>query len=202
MGDHGNFPRWMQGFSNLSPKVRRIILALVAVIILVIVFHFISEKPAPVIEQPVVQSAPSNTDNLQTLNSLDALRLHSTQTESQLSKLKNDVSDLRDTLNESQAQNQKLQEQVSALADQVKILTNDMDKVLEKLTPKKVEKIVYHLRAVLPDRAWIMSSSGNEESVTMGDHVSGYGTIKSIDAKTGVLTTSSGRKIVFGPNDY
>lgn len=204
MGGHGAAPQWMERFSNLSTGRKRVLFVVLVVILLIIFFKVFEHKETVItpVQQSVSAQTPSTNDNSQMLGSLDALQSHSTRTESELSTLKSRVSDLQDTLNETQSQNQKLQAQVSSLNAQVKDLSSQVEEILQKLSPKKAPTIVFHLRAVVPDRAWILSGSGDEQSVTVGDKIQDYGTVKSIDAKNGVVLTSSGRKIIYGPNDY
>ncbi|MCX7125751.1 MAG: type IV secretion protein IcmG, partial [Gammaproteobacteria bacterium] len=77
-------------------------------------------------------------------------------------------------------------------------------KVLAEKRPsaKPVKLMVFHLRAVLPDRAWITSTSGETITVTIGDPIQDYGTVQAIDVQHGIIETSSGRKIEYGSNDY
>ncbi|MFN7098565.1 MAG: hypothetical protein ACK4PR_13580, partial [Gammaproteobacteria bacterium] len=56
----------------------------------------------------------------------------------------------------------------------------------------------YYVQAIIPGRAWLKNSSGQIITVAPGDPVPGYGTVTNIDAQNGVVTTSSGTKIVFG----
>ncbi|NNM58805.1 MAG: hypothetical protein HKM04_03220 [Legionellales bacterium] len=56
----------------------------------------------------------------------------------------------------------------------------------------------YYVQAVIPGRAWLKSSNGQIITVTTGDAVPGYGTVETIDSQSGVVTTSTGTKIMFG----
>lgn len=56
----------------------------------------------------------------------------------------------------------------------------------------------YYVQAVIPGRAWLKNSSGQIITVAPGDAVPGYGTVTNIDSQNGVVTTSTGSKIVFG----
>lgn len=58
------------------------------------------------------------------------------------------------------------------------------------------------VKAIVPGRAWIGSSLGFNRTVTVGDHLPGYGKVHKIDAANGRVVTSSGTVIVYGPGDF
>ena len=53
--------------------------------------------------------------------------------------------------------------------------------------------ITYNVQAVVPGRAWLMSSTGTSFSVAIGDKVEGLGVVVDIDALNGIVATSSGK---------
>lgn len=212
-------PSPLHRFAAIIPilKNKRIIIAAVCIIVFVIVLRVMNSHktptppaspppPAPVqtiaqptapIATPIVQQPAYNNDALTTLDS------RSTHNESQIRDMQTQITDLQNTLTQSQTTNQTLQKTVTDMAEQIKTLSTQLTKLLAaEKSMHKPKKIVYHLRAVLPDRAWIMSKSGETVSVTVGDTVSGYGTVQQIDPQNGVVITSSGRKIAYGENDY
>lgn len=200
VGGHG-MPAWL---ANMSPKMKRVILIVIAVIVIVILFRvFSSDKQSMPVLQPVVPPVvqTTNTDN----SMLDSLNANSTQVESQINKLSGRISDLQNMIDQAHSDNEKLNTSVTQLNTEVQNITQQLNAVMQKLTPKKKAPnvVVFHLRAVLPDRAWIASGHNSKSlTVTIGDQVPTYGTIKSIDAKNGIIVTSSGRKIVYGSNDF
>lgn len=116
-----------------------------------------------------------------------------------------------------------LQAHVSSLSNQLQMLTQQMEILAcnpgalcpkakkEALIPEKqysvkkrrrvVAQQVYHVKAVIPGRAWLESNFGNTTSVKVGDSLKNYGYIVSINTNTGNVDTSSGRVIKYGPND-
>jgi hypothetical protein len=60
---------------------------------------------------------------------------------------------------------------------------------------------VYHLKALIPGRAWLQTREGATATVTLGDRLPGYGIIQTINTDSGIVTTSSGNVIVYGPKD-
>jgi intracellular multiplication protein IcmG len=70
----------------------------------------------------------------------------------------------------------------------------------KKVTPK-VEQTRYFIQAVIPGRAWLMSTKGTMLTVSRGSEVPGYGDVRLINPKLGRIFTSSGRIIKFSQAD-
>lgn len=60
---------------------------------------------------------------------------------------------------------------------------------------------VYYIHSFLPDRVWLHTTRGFLTTVKVGDRLRGYGQIKSLDEDKGIVYTSSGREIRYGPYD-
>lgn len=60
----------------------------------------------------------------------------------------------------------------------------------------------YYVQAIIPGRAWLKDPNDKIITVTVGDPISGYGEVVNIDAKNGVVTTSSGAKIEYGIDQF
>src|SRR3989338_3164678 len=191
-------------FGSVLFRNKRILGAIIATLVLIIVFRFFySNTPVPV--KPVVQEQqqpieqPSNGGML---NSLDALKAHYSQARSQIATLQGQVTDMQSAIQQLQTSHQQLQQSIEFLNSQIKDLSTEMNKVLSAAKLKSsAPQVVYHLRAVLLDRAWITSKNGETKTITVGDKLTDYGTVRSIDPQTGIVMTSSGRKIEYGPND-
>ena len=107
-----------------------------------------------------------------------------------------------------------LSEQVSQLSlmvqNQAKI-TADMHAHLKKETEKKVQSnknmvvaappAQYFLQAIIPGRAWLISTNGDTVTVREGTRISSYGVVRFIDAKRCRVLTSSGQVIRFSQED-
>ena len=155
----------------------------------------------PAQSQPEVQ-LPSFQ---QPLPSTSVEQPSSPETQEALGGLRQQISDLKSKLSDAQQTNQQLQKSVADLTGQVRDLSTQLSAVVVRLMPKKEtprETITYHLRAVVPDRAWIISSNGDTITVAVGDKIDQYGVVRAIDAPNGIIDTSSGRKIGYGVNDY
>src|SRR5207253_1949545 len=98
------------------------------------------------------------------------------------------MTDMQSTMQQLQTTNQQLQQSVEFLNGQIKDLSTEMDKILSAAKSKTSgQKIVYHLRAVLPDRAWVTTRGGETKTITVGDKLTGYGTISSINSQAGFV---------------
>jgi intracellular multiplication protein IcmG len=138
----------------------------------------------------------------------------------QIQSVQADVARLNDTMNQLQLSLNTLNQSLASLStDVTTIKTSPDNKVVScgcgacgcgaKEAPVKHRHvrryygpgIVYHLKAVVPGRAWIQSNTGMLTTVKVGDSLSGYGVVKAINATQGWVGTSSGRIIQYGPYD-
>jgi intracellular multiplication protein IcmG len=71
---------------------------------------------------------------------------------------------------------------------------------VKKVTPK-VEQTQYYIQAIIPGRAWLMSTKGAMLTVSRGSAVPGYGDVRLINPKLGRIFMSSGRVIQFSQAD-
>ncbi len=208
----------LEKISSAVPKTRnaRIVMVVIVVFVIGVVVHLITgdKTVQPVhkktaIQQPVQHIQPvkvpqvMQTDN-QALDSIDSLRAHSTRMKTEVQSLKAQMDDMKSAMAQIQSTNQQLEKALTAVTDQVKSLTVKLNQTIARFSSPKFmgPKLVYHLRAVLPDRAWIVSNQGQTLTVTIGDHVDQYGVVQSINPMQGIITTSSGRKIYYGSNDF
>lgn len=207
----GNWMDYIKNVKNIKNK--RVVFVIIGLLVLLIGFRLFSggEKtptlppvtaqpaaPAPVVAAPAQPSG----DGLM-LNSLDSLRAHSSATASQIKTLQGQVLDMQNALSQTQSTNQQLQKSVVALTGQLNTLSAEMNNLIANArSAKPGKRIVFHLRAVVPDRAWITTNTGETMSVTVGDRIEQYGTVSAIDAGRGIIETSTGRTIKYGQNDY
>lgn len=200
------------------PKSRngRILLVIGIVIVFALLIRLISAdkddvvpvakqtaQPA-VVQQQASVPASSGQQNGQMLGSLNALQAHSSQVKTEMENMKSQISDLKNSLDQSKSQNQQVEKAILALSDEVKALNVRLNQTVARFGSSKRpgSGVTYHLRAVLPDRAWIVSNTGRTLTVTIGDTINHYGVVQSIDPEQGIIGTSSGRKIYYGSNDF
>lgn len=111
--------------------------------------------------------------------------------EQQIADLNNSLSQLHDGLLNVQAnlvQTQILEKQIKYYKQQLNVLT------ARKIRLRKQ----YFVQAVVPGRAWLRGADGTTTTIAVGDTLSGYGKIKSIDPYSGTVTTSTGVNIYYG----
>lgn|SRR3990167_430128 len=191
------------------PKIRnkRIIFVVIAVVLAIIFIRIFNDnndhqiKPAvktPIATpKPVIQSQPVTIQPIENLSS-------GSQTDTKIQALQSQIVDMQNKIDQAHIDNQQLHQTVSDLSSQLETLTQKVNQLIAALNASKkiAPQIVFHLRAIVPDRAWITSNTGATMTVTVGDPIKTYGVVKSIDAKSGVIYTSSGRKIIYGENDF
>lgn len=71
--------------------------------------------------------------------------------------------------------------------------------VVGKQSPTQLP--TYYVQSLVSGRAWLCCSAGTFTTVKVGDFLPGYGQIQKINVQNGVISTSSGRVIQYGPND-
>ena len=141
----------------------------------------VEEPQAPNIE-PVANSTQSEDELKQVSDRLDGY-------EKQLVNVSNSLSGI--------------DSQIYQLSSKLETLTG----TVEKLIPKKKEVVTqkslehFYIRAIVEGRAWLRSSASNNITVSVGDKINTYGEVTGIYPNEGVVSTTSGRSIVFIANE-
>ena len=109
------------------------------------------------------------------------------------------------SLNAAVNQTQQEIASVNQRLDQITSTMQQMLKEVEKLKPKppvarKIvkPKVAYHVRAIVPGRAWLQSARGDEITLRVGDRLEGYGEVLAIVPRQGVVLMSDGSVISLG----
>ncbi len=195
---------------NTSPifKNKRIVAIVVAIVLVLVVFKFMqpSRQVITKTQTAAVVQKPTSQSNPQVMGQLNGLQQSAQSSQQEIRQLKSQVSALSGSLTQANANQVRMTQAVSMLAGQVKQLSTDLQKIRTKPVSKKKgpvgPRLVYVVKAVVPGRAWIINNVGGTSTVTIGDHVKQYGTVRSINPDTGVITTSSGKLIKYGSNDF
>lgn len=188
-------------------KNKRIIGVVIIALIVLISFHFMSSGhklkvvKKPVAKPVVVQSQPSLT----TMNQMNTLKQGEAQNQASAAQLQANVQSLQASLNTARSQRIQMAKMLSNMSKQMMQLNMTVKRLAAK--PKKHSGIVpppltFTVKAIIPGRVWLLGSNGLTETVTLGAKVPQYGTVTSINAKTGVVMTSSGKSIHYGGNDF
>ena len=70
----------------------------------------------------------------------------------------------------------------------------------KKKITRVVRRNVYHVKAIVPGRAWLEDSKGSTITVRIGDMINN-GKVEMISPAQGIVVTSSGEVIQYGDND-
>lgn len=200
------------GFFDRYPMLRNKKLWVIGVIVIVFIVGMnmmhharnnkvIMQKPAPSPTQQIAE---------QVSGQIGSLRSSQASTQNNLSELKSQVATLQSQLSSTNASNTQLTQSVTTLEAQVKLLTKTVAQNTKALTVKKTaskqaatKPITYTVKAVVPGRAWLVSSTGESRTVSVGDVIdSRYGRVTLIDADMGRVLTSQNRIIHYGQNDH
>lgn len=207
---------------NIFSKLltRRVIIVLVVVIAIFIVYQFISPKKTTSEEEKI----PEQTFAAKTTQTADETAQKSLQTED---LLKSDMANITRQASNNEAQIKILQAGLQKANTAIAQLQNSYAEVAATArtcstqcqvknepvvsAPVKQYKVykkrvivrpaVYHLKAIMPGRAWLQSTKGVLVTVKVGDPLKSYGVVRAINPIQGWVGTSSGKVIQYGPQD-
>jgi intracellular multiplication protein IcmG len=190
---------------------RNILLAIGGIVVLLVLYKIgsllVGSKTTAVPNQPtqVTQPTPAistftptgatatNNDQLadiQTQTAQNKAQLETVQ--NQLNTLTNSVTTMQNNLASITTQLQVLTSKLEAQGEKVievhpKPLIVSPPRILIKKLPTP-----YFIQAMIPGRAWLITPHGHTVTVSVGDHLFGYGTIIRIVPTRGIVMTSSG----------
>jgi len=205
-------PVWMQ----FLKRNKRIVLVVLVVIVALVAFQVMNYKknnkvimkaqPKPVAVQKV-KPQPQNNDavqqNMMLQQSLNAIRQSDAEKDAQITNLKGELRNLQAQMSQANRTNQQTKQAMVLLLQELKHVNAQLqEKKQAKPSGPPAPQLVYRVRAIVKGRAWVVGSNGLSESVTVGDPVPGYGVVESIDPERGLITTSTGKDIRYGLNDF
>lgn len=127
--------------------------------------------------------------------------------------LRTDVDDLKNTAQSLQYSMDNMNTQLAQINATLAVLANKMQKQDEQMALSRrkaksvskpspvIKRMTYVVQAIVPGRAWLISSRGATITVGQGAEVPGYGNVVSIDPQLGKVVTSSGAVIEYSPDD-
>lgn len=214
---------------GLSPGSKRLLVPLLLIAIIIVVYNIMgwySNRKARIAQEameaaqkqvppPALVQAPPRQPVAPPVNIFnEQLKQEQGAIEKKLNDLTQQDQDNRDklsALNDIVVKNQQDIATINQYLGDLSTYTQSMAQTLQKLTAPKVKpkkKVVkaqplpsYHIRAVVPGRAWIASEDGKARTVRVGDKLEGYGTVEVISPREGVIITSTGGVIQYGNND-
>ncbi|HRD69086.1 MAG TPA: type IVB secretion system protein IcmG/DotF [Legionella sp.] len=159
--------------------------------------------PVPV--QPVV-----TVDDVDLKRRVSALEVSQQNIRSEVSNLSQQVVTLNNNVTTITNQLASLNEVITNLSNQMAKQSDEISMLIARSQPKRVIKpvvrqirqpVIYYLKAVIPGRAWLIGTNGSTLTVREGTKITGYGSVRLIDAMQGRVLTSSGRVIRFSQED-
>ena len=197
---------------------------LIVAIVLFKIFnaYFGEKQPEKAIPNVPVVVAPRQPENIAqpvvpTISALDsklndrisALDEMQRAARSDMATMNDQLNTLGKSVDEMVAKIAELNIIINNLSMKVDEQAHRVDLITMKLAPKRVahkkhtvnHRIIYHLEAVIPGRAWLMGSDGSTLTVKKGSMLPGYGIVTFIDANQGRISISSGQVIRFSQDD-
>lgn len=165
------------------------------------------QQPVKPIEMPKSEAyeSPKMEQKIAALEvSQQSMRSEVKQVSNQLGGVNSNMNELATSLSNLQHALTELNSKIDAQSQEIEQLIirtrpkpKPQKRVIKKTTPVKQ----YFVQAVIPGRAWLISSNGTTLTVREGSTIPGYGVVKLIDPLQGRVSTSSGKVIRFSQND-
>lgn len=185
---------------------KRLFIVIGVVVVALIGFQMIKpEHKTTIIKttKPKVQAAAMLESQQRTMlvDKISHLAQATSNTQQLESQLHTEMGEFERLLHQSVQSNQAISKAMIALTQQVAHLSTQIKKATTK--PNRIKKLPpapvlsFHLRAVIPGRAWIEDSEGGTASVTVGSKVKNYGIVRAIEVEAGRVLTSSGKVITY-----
>jgi hypothetical protein len=113
-----------------------------------------------------------------------------------VAKMANQLDNLQYQMKHALDIDRELYGKIYAIEDKMRKAEEAKKLAEEKKMPKK-PLAIYHLRAIVDGRAWLVSPAGESLTVVVGESLTDYGKVTNIFASQGLISTSSGRVIQF-----
>lgn len=171
-------------------------------------------RPPIVVQAPVTAPQPVSP----TVTELQQLQQQMSADQEKVNNLENNMNTLSNSVTSLQQSLDGIKNQLSEVMTQLKTQQEEIQTLKPKCKVKpsgpidfcpplgqvkkikKIERIKYYIKAVVPGRAWLVMPNGHTVSVAEGDRLPGYGKIVAISAVNSTVTTSSGTIIRYRVN--
>ena len=188
------------GISKPKLSIKKRVLIVIGIIIfLFIAYQFVAPKPSRQKPLPTPTSAPTGDAGLATAaGQISQLNQKFSQNSAKIKVLEEELDKAQSVLTNMQETVNNLNTVVLQLAKVVQQLELEQ---AEMARQKKMLEMVYHLRAIVPGRAWLEAKDGKLVTVRPGTKLNGYGKVTVIDVDNGVVKTDLGYVIKYGESD-
>ncbi len=206
-----------------NPRTVKIVLLILSLFVIFKILVFSSNRTRSQAVQELAQvhnvieetKTPSSTEIvtkpvqnfMDTLSKTENQNKESFADKKELQQLEKNVAILQQDLSKLAAFMIEMQNQTDALNQKM----DDLQVKIDRLTTQPKAKVVnqkptvqrekYTIRAIVPGRAWLISAKGDSIDVKVGDILPGYGEIKLIAPKKGLIFTADGSIIKLGRYD-
>lgn len=153
--------------------------------------------PAEIAQAPSAEALSKQVADLRQNLMADDSRVH--HVEVAVAKVEQSMANIDDAISDMRLQVQAMMKKMQMLEKQMR--KPKVKKAVVRRPMIRRPQTLYALTAVIRGRAWVRDSQGHEMTVKLGDTIPGYGTVRFIDPKQGMIITSSGRIITYGQDD-
>lgn len=167
-------------------------------------------QPTPTYTQPAQLTQPvQQTTDPNVTRKLSSLQKGTEKTQDEIANINDNVYTLKGSIS-------KLANQMSMLNTNIAMLTQEVKQQQEQIAKLKEKKKrpgyikqgkiwvpvpQWYIQALIPGRAWLISTRGKTLTVRVGSKIPGYGTVKAIEPHKGLVMLKSGKQIEFKASD-
>ena len=184
------------------PINKRILVILGIIVVLFIVFQFV--KPKKTEPQPATTPTIATTATgaqIPVTGQLPGLMQKFNENSAKIKSIQDELNRTQTVLSKMDAAVYNLNIAVQELSKSVQDVAKQQAG-LQKGKPKvRAPKVVYHVKAIVPGRAWLESSDVTIVTVRPGSKLKNYGTVTEIDDSQGIVKTDLGFVIKYGVGD-
>lgn len=183
---------------KLPVKNRKIIIIIGIVVVIFFIMQIVKLfSPSP--KEKIQPQQPSALEATQPQSAnISALTEKYKTEETKISDLQNEVEDMKTTVNNMNKMVYDLNTTVQQLTVEVQKLIAERDALMQTMKGKRTP---YHIKAIVPGRAWLETTHGVNTTVRIGTSLGKYGNVTEIDDQNGMVTTNKGAVIRYGAND-
>jgi intracellular multiplication protein IcmG len=183
------------------PFKKRILIVIGIIIFLFIAYQFVVPRPSKKPLTPAPATPTGVADLTTTAGQIAQLNQKFSQNSAKLTMLEQELDKAQSVLTNMQGSVNNLNTAVGELAKVVQQLEQKQRQAEMAAKKKKMPPMVYHVRAIVPGRAWLESKDGKLVTVRPGTKLNSYGKVTVIDVDNGVVKTDLGYVIKYGESD-
>lgn len=214
---------------QVTGKLKRIFIVLAIIVVIFFAYNFFNwysgqkpeaqDKKPSTVKQSQLVALPTTPIVIGDKSNLITSEVNDSSVRKQLDILSQEVesnreqlAELNNSLSQGQQAMENLNKNISSLSASLKDIGEKVQQIASKETKPVAKKElksnvikkkipIYHVKAIVPERVWLESDTGETVSVRVGDTLDGYGSVQAISPKQGIVVTSS-KIIKYGNNDF